>query len=139
MSNVLELAWKNNGKTWNKILSLKVSVSRSSKTEHTWLRIDTRVRFIFLKSSQDIKYVDTRKCLITFANRCHYALLANHRSSYVLAFTWIEVRHLVRYAFDIVTSSTNLIIFYRCWPHPGRKNKGESFHSSHTDCSCLLT
>lgn len=81
--NVPELAWKNNEKTWNKILSSKVSVSRSSKTEHTWLRIDTRVRFfkfIFLKNSRDIKFVDTLKCLITLANRYHYALLTNHRS-----------------------------------------------------------
>lgn len=69
--------------TWNKILSSKVSVSRSSKTEHTWLRIDTRVRFFkftSLKNSRHIKCVDTRTCLITFANRYLYALLTNHRS-----------------------------------------------------------
>lgn len=61
--------------TWNKILSSKVSVSRSSKTEHTWF-----FKFIFLKNSRHIKRVDTRKCLITFANRYLYALLTNHRS-----------------------------------------------------------
>lgn len=69
--------------TWNKILSSKVSVSRSSKTEHTRLRIDTRVRFfkfISLKNSRHIKCVDTRTCWITFANRYLYALLTNHRS-----------------------------------------------------------